>query len=469
MEEEDMRGDGELERRRWEETKRVSGGDARRRAVGSTKASDHPQGRRSSSRPSPQASSRRSCREATSEQVHSKFDGKRPLIERVVGTTSPASLKGWQAISASSVFLRVEWSKRQHNVVCYDNRDAPEYYCFNQSWTPRGPSKWAQTEDSSLHVLVPKLTSNYYSASPRDEQGPPERSCRPLDAGGEKEEPPSDPIAAAGRTENGTPPKLECNVACCLWEVLSSSLNERTILIHGVASSSTATPPHQVAPPPQVASPPQAVLPPHSQCLPPHSQCLPPHSRRRLFIHGVCFLIHDVASSSTASPLQAESSSSSGVASLFTASASSSTATPPHQVASSPHPRCRLLKPRRLLKLHRLLIHGVRLLIHDVASLSTASPPQAASSSSSGVAFSMASPPHPRRKDESDFNIRFAARRKLMDALVFVLFRIEGSTLGKLKYALFNFHSFLTVVLLGICTCTYVKMHFPALLEQRTG
>ncbi|KAG9147673.1 hypothetical protein Leryth_015726 [Lithospermum erythrorhizon] len=35
--------------------------------------------------------------------------------------------------------------------------------------------------------------------------------------------------------------------------------------------------------------------------------------------------------------------------------------------------------------------------------------------------------------------------------------------------ALFNFHSFLTVVLLGICACTYVKMHFPALLEHRTG
>ncbi|KAK1285563.1 hypothetical protein QJS10_CPB20g01845 [Acorus calamus] len=35
--------------------------------------------------------------------------------------------------------------------------------------------------------------------------------------------------------------------------------------------------------------------------------------------------------------------------------------------------------------------------------------------------------------------------------------------------ALFNFHSFLTVVLLVICTCTYVKMHFPAILEQRTG
>ncbi|KAL6565931.1 hypothetical protein OROHE_004986 [Orobanche hederae] len=35
--------------------------------------------------------------------------------------------------------------------------------------------------------------------------------------------------------------------------------------------------------------------------------------------------------------------------------------------------------------------------------------------------------------------------------------------------ALFNFHSFLTVVLLGICACTYVKIQFPALLEQRTG
>ncbi|KAH0452859.1 hypothetical protein IEQ34_017183 [Dendrobium chrysotoxum] len=35
--------------------------------------------------------------------------------------------------------------------------------------------------------------------------------------------------------------------------------------------------------------------------------------------------------------------------------------------------------------------------------------------------------------------------------------------------ALFNFHSFLTVVLLVICTCTYIKMQFPAMLEQRTG
>ncbi|KAG6437602.1 hypothetical protein SASPL_102521 [Salvia splendens] len=35
--------------------------------------------------------------------------------------------------------------------------------------------------------------------------------------------------------------------------------------------------------------------------------------------------------------------------------------------------------------------------------------------------------------------------------------------------ALFNFHSFLTVVLLGICACTYVKIQFPGLLEQRTG
>ncbi|XVF02720.1 hypothetical protein REPUB_Repub04eG0198600 [Reevesia pubescens] len=34
---------------------------------------------------------------------------------------------------------------------------------------------------------------------------------------------------------------------------------------------------------------------------------------------------------------------------------------------------------------------------------------------------------------------------------------------------LFNFHSFLTVVLLEIYTCTYLKMQFPAILEQRTG
>ncbi|MCO5587926.1 hypothetical protein L7F22_041879 [Adiantum nelumboides] len=38
-----------------------------------------------------------------------------------------------------------------------------------------------------------------------------------------------------------------------------------------------------------------------------------------------------------------------------------------------------------------------------------------------------------------------------------------------LMSALFNFQSFLTVVLLGICTCTYVKMHFPTILEHRTG
>ncbi|KAJ8457816.1 hypothetical protein OPV22_030742 [Ensete ventricosum] len=35
--------------------------------------------------------------------------------------------------------------------------------------------------------------------------------------------------------------------------------------------------------------------------------------------------------------------------------------------------------------------------------------------------------------------------------------------------ALFNFHSFLTVVLLVICTCTYIKMQFPAILERKTG
>eukprot|EP00897_Mesotaenium_endlicherianum_P005059 jgi/Mesen1/4581/ME000232S03834 len=35
--------------------------------------------------------------------------------------------------------------------------------------------------------------------------------------------------------------------------------------------------------------------------------------------------------------------------------------------------------------------------------------------------------------------------------------------------ALFDFQSFLVVVLLVICTCTYVKIHFPKVLHQRTG
>ncbi|XP_004503590.1 uncharacterized protein [Cicer arietinum] len=35
--------------------------------------------------------------------------------------------------------------------------------------------------------------------------------------------------------------------------------------------------------------------------------------------------------------------------------------------------------------------------------------------------------------------------------------------------ALFNFHSFLTVVLLVISTCTFLKMQFPAILERKTG
>lgn len=35
--------------------------------------------------------------------------------------------------------------------------------------------------------------------------------------------------------------------------------------------------------------------------------------------------------------------------------------------------------------------------------------------------------------------------------------------------ALFDFKSFLTVVLLVICTCTYVKMMYPSALSQKTG
>ncbi|EIE26767.1 hypothetical protein WJX75_006855 [Coccomyxa subellipsoidea] len=35
--------------------------------------------------------------------------------------------------------------------------------------------------------------------------------------------------------------------------------------------------------------------------------------------------------------------------------------------------------------------------------------------------------------------------------------------------ALFDFKAFLTVVLLTICTCTYIKGKFPSLLNDRTG
>lgn len=35
--------------------------------------------------------------------------------------------------------------------------------------------------------------------------------------------------------------------------------------------------------------------------------------------------------------------------------------------------------------------------------------------------------------------------------------------------ALFDFKAFMSVVLLTVCTCTYVKMRAPALLSERTG
>ena len=35
--------------------------------------------------------------------------------------------------------------------------------------------------------------------------------------------------------------------------------------------------------------------------------------------------------------------------------------------------------------------------------------------------------------------------------------------------ALFDFKAFLTVVLLTICTCTYIKAKFSSLLNDRTG
>lgn len=35
--------------------------------------------------------------------------------------------------------------------------------------------------------------------------------------------------------------------------------------------------------------------------------------------------------------------------------------------------------------------------------------------------------------------------------------------------ALFDFNAFLTVVLLTICTCTYVKLSAPSVLNQKKG
>ena len=35
--------------------------------------------------------------------------------------------------------------------------------------------------------------------------------------------------------------------------------------------------------------------------------------------------------------------------------------------------------------------------------------------------------------------------------------------------ALFDFKAFLTVVLLTICTCTYIRGRFPKLLDDRNG
>ena len=48
--------------------------------------------------------------------------------------------------------------------------------------------------------------------------------------------------------------------------------------------------------------------------------------------------------------------------------------------------------------------------------------------------------------------------------------RERGSPLSKNKMsALFDFNAFLTVVLLTVCTCAYVKMRAPGILSERTG
>ncbi|CAN6718508.1 unnamed protein product [Malus baccata var. baccata] len=55
------------------------------------------------------------------------------------------------------------------------------------------------------------------------------------------------------------------------------------------------------------------------------------------------------------------------------------------------------------------------------------------------------------------------------DLRYFSLILTKSKIRNRNMSALFNFNSFLTVVLLVICTCTFVKMQFPAVLEQKTG
>ncbi|CAI7835025.1 unnamed protein product [Closterium sp. NIES-53] len=63
-----------------------------------------------------------------------------------------------------------------------------------------------------------------------------------------------------------------------------------------------------------------------------------------------------------------------------------------------------------------------------------------------------------------------SSTKALRSSVAGVLFRnLRGPFHQAAMSALFDFQAFLSVVLLVICTCTYVKIHFPNLLQQKTG
>jgi len=74
-----------------------------------TNVSGHWLGLQSSLRSSHLTLGKHFYHEAIFEQVHSKLDGKHLLLEQVMGIALPASLKGLQSVSASSISLQVEW------------------------------------------------------------------------------------------------------------------------------------------------------------------------------------------------------------------------------------------------------------------------------------------------------------------------------------------------------------------------
>ncbi|GAV87819.1 DUF1242 domain-containing protein, partial [Cephalotus follicularis] len=76
-----------------------------------------------------------------------------------------------------------------------------------------------------------------------------------------------------------------------------------------------------------------------------------------------------------------------------------------------------------------------------------------------------------QRKRSSPFSSWDLKLRYLVVFLCFFFVRYYGNSrlLRFERRKAINIRELRHVVLLGICTCTYLKMQFPAILEQRTG